>query len=95
MAVTIENGYIKMTAAADTYAGKVEPSFYRWHSVGSAGDQCILNDGCGRELFHAKVEIADGEAMKPHPKARRYAVDLSLPTMTSGILEVHFKSLGL
>ena len=94
MAVTIENGYIKMTAASDTYEGKIEPSFYRWHSVTAAGDQCILEDGFGRELFHSKVEIADGESMKPHPKARRYVNDLSLPTMTSGILEVHFKSLG-
>ncbi len=94
MAVTIEHGYIKFTATG-TYTGRLEPSFYRWHSPTALDHTCVLLDGYGRELFSAKAEAANAVNLKPHTSRRKgkYVHDLSA-TLSSGVLEVHFKTLG-
>ena len=90
---TIENGYIKMVTP-ETYSGRVEPIFYRWHSPTAVGHDCVLNDSLGREVFRAKSDAINAVNLKPHPPKNRYVHDLVLATIGSGILEVHFKTLG-
>ncbi|MHA2426511.1 MAG: hypothetical protein ACXADB_00525 [Candidatus Hermodarchaeia archaeon] len=93
MAVTIEKDYIKMTLATDTWSGRLEPVFYRWKGATTAGHTCVLKDGLGRELYTGEADGANYVDMKIHPQprhGRNRIHDLSLPTMASGVLEVHF-----
>ena len=96
MSVTVERGYIKMTAASDTWKGSVEPVFYRWKGATAAAHACVLKDGQGLECYAGEADGANYLDIKAHPQPKHgsdIVNDLVLTTMESGVLEVHFRKI--
>ena len=63
MAVTRTKNTIHLSALNDSVSDNVIIKGFMWHGGVTAGDECKIvegSDGSGNELFHAKLDVANG-----------------------------------
>ena len=89
MAVTRAAGVIKMTAGSDAVTGRVIIHSIRWVKPGTDGDDILLSDTAGNEIWaEAAIQYVGASMIFP---AGFVANGLKLTTLDSGTLYIYLQ----